>query len=111
MGCEAVERQRRPAGRPKVPQQLIEVSVMQEEVFHEVADDFINLANQMSEDWATPMLSAAFMYAAARFNAFHAIDPQADRDTQQRAIAYLCDQYRKMLEENVLELGRHPGAT
>lgn len=77
---------------------------MQEDVFHEVADDFINLANQMSEDWATPMLSAAFMYAAARFNAFHVIGEGADRETQERAIVYLCDQYRKMLEENLREL-------
>ncbi|MCP5413026.1 MAG: DUF3144 domain-containing protein [Chromatiaceae bacterium] len=77
---------------------------MQEDVFHEVADEFINLANQMSEDWATPMLSAAFMYAAARFNAFHAIGEGADRETRKRAIVYLCDQYRKMLEENLREL-------
>lgn len=77
---------------------------MQEDVFHEVADEFINLANQMSEDWATPMLSAAFMYAAARFNAYHAIAEGADRETQERAIVYRCDQYRKMLEENLREL-------
>ena len=41
--------------------------------FHEVADEFINLANELSEDWAMPFLSAVFMYAAARYSAhfFH----------------------------------------
>lgn len=77
---------------------------MQEEVFHEVADEFINLANQLSEDWATPMLSAAFMYAAARYNAFNAVDAAEDINTRSRAINFLCDQYRKMLEENLAEL-------
>lgn len=43
---------------------------MQEEVFHEVADEFINFANDLSDDWAPPFLSAAIMYAAARYNAF-----------------------------------------
>ena len=42
---------------------------MQEADFHEVADEFINLANELSEDWAMPFLSAVFMYAAARYNA------------------------------------------
>ena len=53
---------------------------------------------------ATPTLSAAFMYAAAHFNAYHAIAEGADRETQERAIVYRCDQYRKMLEENLREL-------
>jgi len=44
------------------------------------------------------------MYAAARFNAYHAIAEGADRETQERAIVYRCDQYRKMLEENLREL-------
>lgn len=77
---------------------------MQEEVFHEVADEFINLANQLSEEWAIPMLSAAFMYAAARYNAFYAAGDAGDPENRRRAIAYLCDQYRKMLEENFREL-------
>ena len=77
---------------------------MQEEVFHEVADEFITLANQLSEEWAVPMLSAAFMYAAARYNTFHVLDGTADGEARRRAIDYLCDQYRKMLEENFIEL-------
>ncbi|MCB1774927.1 MAG: DUF3144 domain-containing protein [Gammaproteobacteria bacterium] len=82
---------------------------MQEEVFHEVADEFINLANQLSEDWATPMLSAAFMYAAARYNVFHLVDgANSDSDHRQRTIEYLCEQYRRMIEENLDELSRVP---
>ncbi len=82
---------------------------MQEEVFHEVADEFINLANQLSEEWAIPMLSAAFMYAAARYNAFYAAAEADDAETRKRAIAYLCDQYRRMLEENFQEMDVSPG--
>ena len=77
---------------------------MQEEVFHEVADEFITLANQLSEDWAVPMLSAAFMYAAARYNTFHTLETASDNEMRRRAIDYLCDQYRRMLEENFSEL-------
>jgi hypothetical protein len=77
---------------------------MQEEVFHEVADEFINLANQLSDDWAVPMLSAAFMYAAARFNAFHAIDRTDSPEERETAVRFLCDQYRKMLDENIHEM-------
>ena len=77
---------------------------MQESDFHEVADEFINLANQLSEDWATPFLSAVFMYAAARYNAhfFHAVD--GDSANREEALAYYSGQYRKMLEECISEL-------
>lgn len=30
---------------------------MQEDIFHEVADEFINLANELSDDWAVPLLA------------------------------------------------------
>lgn len=76
---------------------------MQEEVFHEVADEFINLANRLSDDWAVPMLSAAFMYAAARYNLFHLLEGGGPGDGE-RALAYLAEQYRRMLEENLSEL-------
>ena len=80
---------------------------MQEEVFHEVADEFIHLANQLSEDWATPMLSAAFMYAAARYNVFHLVDgAHSDSEHRQRTVEYLCEQYRRMIEENLVELSQ-----
>ncbi|MCB1791889.1 MAG: DUF3144 domain-containing protein [Gammaproteobacteria bacterium] len=79
---------------------------MQEEVFHEVADEFIHLANQLSEDWAPPLLSAAMLYAAARYNAFIAADQMTARTDDQGLVTFLCEQYRKMLEENLRELAQ-----
>jgi hypothetical protein len=48
---------------------------MQEEVFHEVADEFISLANQLSEH-------------------------------RQRTVEYLSEQYRRMIEESLVELSQ-----
>lgn len=78
---------------------------MQEADFHEVADEFINLANQLSEDWALPFLSAAFLYAAARFNAHFFYQTDGDPEKRRQAEQYYCDQYRKMLKECLDELG------
>ena len=77
---------------------------MQEEVFHEVADEFINLANELSEDWASPFLSAAIMYAAARYNAFNFSTMDGDGQNVEEAIRYYTEQYGKMLRENLKEL-------
>lgn len=77
---------------------------MQEADFHEVADEFINLANQLSEDWATPFLSAVFMYAAARYNAHFFAETDGSPANHQQALDYYSDQYRKMLRECMNEL-------
>lgn len=77
---------------------------MQEDVFHEVADEFINLANDLSDDWAEPLLSAALLFAAARYNAFHFYNSDGDADKQAAAIDYYCDQYRQMLKENLSQM-------
>ncbi|MET0026366.1 MAG: DUF3144 domain-containing protein [Candidatus Thiodiazotropha sp.] len=79
---------------------------MQESDFHEVADEFIHLANELSEEWATPFLSAAFMYAAARYNAFFFWETDGVPEKQEAAIDYYCDQYRKMLQECLHELSK-----
>lgn len=77
---------------------------MQEADFHEVADEFINLANELSEDWALPFLSAVVMYAAARYNAFFFLETDGETENQSVAIDYYCEQYRKMLQECLKEL-------
>lgn len=77
---------------------------MQEETFHEVADEFINLANELSDDWALPFLSAAIMFAAARFNAFNFQSIDGDSEKIEEAIGYYTEQYNKMLRENLKEL-------
>ena len=79
---------------------------MQENDFHEVADEFIHLANELSEEWATPFLSAAFMYAAARYNTFFFYESDGAPESRQAAINYYCDQYRKMLQECMRDYAR-----
>jgi len=76
---------------------------MLEADFFEVSDEFVNLANEMLEEWAQPMLSAAIMHAAARFNAFNYLTQDQSQDPAQ-AIAFLTDQYRQMLTEAIREL-------
>ena len=77
---------------------------MQESDFHEVADEFINLANELSEDWAMPFLSAVFMYAAARYNAHFFQQTDGRAENRADALDYYCEQYRKMLQECMGEL-------
>lgn len=77
---------------------------MQEADFHEVADEFINLANELSDDWALPFLSAVIMYAAARYNAFFFMETDGLAENQATAVDYYADQYRKMLQECMQEL-------
>jgi hypothetical protein len=79
---------------------------MQESDFHEVADEFIHLANDLSEEWAPNLLSAAILYAAARYNAFHFMETNGDPASEANAITFYSEQYRRMLQENLHEL-RH----
>lgn len=78
---------------------------MLEADFFEVSDEFVNVANEMLEEWAQPMLSAAIMHAAARFNAFNYLS-QGDEEDQVKAVGFLTDQYRQMLEEAIREMKR-----
>lgn len=77
---------------------------MQEEVFHEVSDEFVNFANELSDDWATPLLSAAIMHAASRYNAFNFKISDGNSDNIEEAIQYYTEQYSKMLRENIKQL-------
>lgn len=72
--------------------------------FHEVADEFIHLANTLSEEWAPNMLSAAILYAAARYNAFHFMETNGDPAEEGKAMAFYTEQYRRMLAENLAEM-------
>lgn len=82
---------------------------MQETDFHEVADEFINFANDLSEEWAMPFLSSAFLYAAARYSAFFFLENDGDLANRAQAVDYFCDQYRKMLQESLAELSQERG--
>lgn len=82
--------------------------------FFEVADEFIQLANELNEEWTSELLSAAILYAAARYNAHHFLQ-QSKKGTVKvdQAVAFYVDQYRKMLGENIPEIieALNPGAS
>lgn len=73
--------------------------------FFDVADEFIQLANELGKRWPTTRISAAIMYASARYNAFNFFATDSGPKTKKDAVEYYRDQYQKMLEDNMEELG------
>ena len=76
---------------------------MLEADFFEVSDEFVNLANELTQEWAQPMVSAAVMHAASRFNAFH-LNTEGKPDDMNVAVEFLTQQYKQMLIENLREI-------
>ena len=74
--------------------------------FFKRADQFIDLANnQISRETSGGKVSASFMYALARFNAFISAvgfkDGGEMRQNKQEILDYFMSEYQKMLEENL----------
>jgi len=78
---------------------------VQEADFHEVSDEFINFANDLADDWAPAFISAVILHAAARYNAHNYLNNDSGPETEEAAINYFCDQYKRMLKESIKELG------
>lgn len=78
-----------------------------DEEFWEVADSFVHLANQHLECVERGKVSAAFLYAAARFNAFVVAAAAKSSEGMAKdtgpALEYFTEQYGKMLRENLAE--------
>jgi hypothetical protein len=79
--------------------------------FWGIADAFIAVANQRCETVSPGKVSAAMLYAAARFNAFIAASQSkqkqqfvAERDATS---AYFVSQFEKMLRENLNDYEVH----
>ncbi len=70
--------------------------------FYDLVDEFINLANSLTKEHGVARVSAAILFAAARYNAhcMLASDPDWERN-RQTAASYFVDQYRLMLEDNI----------
>lgn len=73
--------------------------------FFDRADSLINLANEQCADIGRGKVSASFMFAASRFNAWvsacgleSADDMRAKKD---ETLEYFLAQYKAMLEENL----------
>ena len=80
------------------------MSAETEQQFFDRADAFLQLANENCTDENLADVTAAFMYAAARFNSWvHARGVNSGEEMakgKDKAIAYFLDQYKAMLEEN-----------
>ena len=79
--------------------------------FFDRADSFINLANQHCDTVARGRVSASFMFALSRFNAWvcamtcsSADELKGDREG---AIEYFVKEYRSMLEQNLSDYTDH----
>ena len=72
--------------------------------FYEMADAFINLANTQGKNVHPGKVSAAFLYAAARFNTFIAASGSGSANeyasNKENSFDYFMAEYKKMLEEH-----------
>jgi len=75
--------------------------------FWELADAFIALANRSCAATPRGKVSAALLYAAARFNCFVVASCTASKEefsaTREERQAYFVSQFEKMLRENLAD--------
>lgn len=81
--------------------------ILRDKQFWDMADSFIQVANSHLDEAKPSRVSAAALFAAARFNAF-VIAAATESKTQliaerESAIAYFMKQYEAMLRENLDE--------
>jgi hypothetical protein len=70
--------------------------------FFEMADRFLAVANELAEDAPVSRISAAMMFATARFNAFLAqTEGLPPGHVDEATVRYFADEYEKMLRENM----------
>jgi hypothetical protein len=76
--------------------------------FLDAADEFVQLANRMTDARSREWVAAVMMYATARFNAFAWLTRE-DRPDQalDQAVAHYVSEFDKMLRDNVDELTPH----
>jgi len=74
----------------------------QDTPFFELADQYINLANELAQKDGTANVGTALRYAAARYNTFEASLSTKDlAGEQEKMIDMLCDDFREMLKVNM----------
>lgn len=67
-----------------------------------VADQFINLANELAKDGDRSTVGMAIRYAAARYNTFEVSSAGYDLAAErEKIIDMLSNDFRRMLEENI----------
>lgn len=79
--------------------------------FLDMADAFIAVANRYAQEVDKGRVSAAFLYAAARFNTFIVASsaPNVAEFTgyQDKAMQYFADEYQKMLVEHFADYSQN----
>jgi hypothetical protein len=73
----------------------------EESELFDVADAFLDLANELNKNWPAKRISEAFSYAAARYSAFDYLVSDDPKDDERDAVEGYCAQYRKALLENL----------
>ncbi|MFP5418459.1 MAG: DUF3144 domain-containing protein [Gammaproteobacteria bacterium] len=81
--------------------------ITRDKAFWDLADSFIQLANTQLDKHKPSRVSAAALFAAARFNAFVMVAATENKaqllEEKESAIAYFMEQYEAMLRENIEE--------
>ncbi|MEL6267229.1 MAG: DUF3144 domain-containing protein, partial [Pseudomonadota bacterium] len=84
------------------PANRAEMTPEEQARFFEMADQFLAIANNAVDDQGAGRVSAAMMFACARFNAFTAqTQGMPPGEVDDDAVRYFRDEYEKMLRENM----------
>lgn len=78
--------------------------------FFEAVNEYIDIANKQSKTHGLKRVSAASLYAAARFNAHAYIGFERDASgSRTEFLDYMTDLYRRMLNEHLDAIGAERG--
>jgi len=72
------------------------------QAFYDVANRFVQLANDLGEEHGRPRVAAAILWAASRYGAFAwAMSGAPGKQTHEEALDLFGEQYRKMMADNL----------
>ncbi len=80
------------------------------DAFLRLADKFIDVANRENDAFKATDLHMAFLYAAARYNAFVA-KVVLDVDDQEKFVGHMVNQYKEMLRQHLADETLEPPAS
>ncbi len=84
------------------PRVFSELSEEEQKAFFDLADRFIHLANELAGPEQPPArISAAMMYATARYNAFVAHVRGYTEENEEETVGYFGEEYLKVLREHL----------
>ena len=69
--------------------------------FLKLVEEFIHLANGLSENRKDGEVSAAILFAAGRYNAFNFVSQGGTAQDQERAVEFYVSEYRKAIVSNL----------